>query len=237
MKNKASIFLATAAVLVVIAVVLAWPDTRPKAADLPPVSKISAPPLEMRTQAEIDELVGFDPPAPPTAAEIAAADVLSIEMPDPISGETLLPSLPLQAGELPWETTLRQVINTPGLTESQVGKRLLDLLPALPVQARETAAEEAIKRIPNADYSVVIPTLINPQTYSLTHAVLLKDLMERPDSVRLPALLQIARTPQHPLAASAHDNLDGLLGQDYGTDWTRWDTAVRATLTKNSNPP
>jgi hypothetical protein len=158
-------------------------------------------------------------------------------MPDPSSGETLLPALPLQAGELPWEATLRQVMNTPGLTDSQVGKRLLDLLPTLPVQARATATEEAITRISNADYSQVIPTLTNPQTHSLTHAVLLTDLMARPDSIRLPVLLQIARTPQHPLAEPARDNLDGLMGQNYGTDWNRWDTAIRAALAKNPKSP
>ncbi|MEO8353327.1 MAG: hypothetical protein ABI680_16485, partial [Chthoniobacteraceae bacterium] len=230
MKNKASILLAAAGVLLLIAVILAWPDARPPEPADPPALAVAEPPPEIRIQEEIDQRVGFDPPDPPTPAEMAAADALTIEMPDPISGETLLPSLPLQAGELPWETTLRQVIATPGLTDSQIGKRLLDLLPALPVQAREAATEEAITRISNADYSLVIPTLTNPQTHSLTHAVLLTDLMERPDSIRLPTLLRIARTPQHPLAAHALDDLDGLLGQNFGTDWGRWDAAIRADL-------
>jgi uracil phosphoribosyltransferase len=90
MKNKASIFLGAAAALVLIAILLAWPDTRPPAASDSKASALAEPPSEIRSQEEIDEFVGIDPPDPPTAEEIAAADVLTIEMPDPISGLGML---------------------------------------------------------------------------------------------------------------------------------------------------
>ena len=48
----------------------------------------------------------------------------------------------------------------------------------------------------------------------------------------LPALLQVARNPSHPYAPHARENLDLLLGQDFGTDWPRWETAIRVKLAK-----
>ena len=58
-------------------------------------------------------------------------------------------------------------------------------------------------------------------------SVLFADLMERPDSIALPALLAIARQPAHPYAATALDNLRLLLGANYGSDWRKWNEAIQ----------
>lgn len=227
MKNKTTLVLLGAVALATAAIILAWPD--------PPRSKpsqatLAAPPAaELRTPAEIAELAGFDPPAPPTPEEIAAADVMTIEVADP---DFALPALPLQAGELPWETSIRSIAEAPGQDDAQIGRRLLEVLPNLPVQGRETAAEEAIRRIPNAQYDLAVPAITNPNTYGLALTAMFADLMERPEAIRLPTLLKIARTPQHPLAPNARENLDSLLGDDFGTDWIRWDAAIKASLAK-----
>jgi hypothetical protein len=51
--------------------------------------------------------------------------------------------------------------------------------------------------------------------------------MERPDNLRLPTLVTIARNSAHPYAVPARDNLELLLGQDFGDDWPKWENAVR----------
>jgi hypothetical protein len=58
------------------------------------------------------------------------------------------------------------------------------------------------------------------------------DLMERPDDITLPTLLTIARNPAHPFAKNAAENLELLLGQSFGTDWQRWDAAIRERTRK-----
>jgi hypothetical protein len=74
--------------------------------------------------------------------------------------------------------------------------------------------------------------LINPGTYGLALAAMWSDLMERPDDIALPTLLTIARNPAHPFAKNATENLEWLLGQNFGTDWQRWDAAIRERTRK-----
>jgi hypothetical protein len=74
---------------------------------------------------------------------------------------------------------------------------------------------------------------MDPTTSSNVDEVLLADVLNRNGSLKMPILLQVARTPNHPLAAEAKDMLERLLEEDYGTDWTRWETKMRAYLKEN----
>jgi hypothetical protein len=169
---------------------------------------------------------------PPSPEEMAAAAAVTREVPDPEgSKDPLLPALPLQKGELAWEARIRGALETPGAKDSEIARRLFEMMPGLPVEGRVRAAEEAIQRTPSAEYvTVAQPVLANPGTYPPSLIVLFSDLMERPDEVRLPALLAIARNSEHPLAREAQGNLAFVLKQDAGTDWVRWEGAIRAKL-------
>ena len=172
----------------------------------------------------------FAAPPPPTAEEIRTAAVFTPEFPAGDGGPALLPPLPLQRGELPWEARIRAVLERADLAEPAKSRLLLEMVPLLPVEGRETATEEAVKRLPDNEYRIAQPAIKNPATYGLALSVLFADLMERPAQIKLPTLLEIARTPQHPFAASARDNLQLILGADFGTDWYRWDAAVRTAM-------
>ena len=141
------------------------------------------------------------------------------------------PRLELARGKLPWEEKIEGVTGAGDLNDAVKARRLLAMLPALPEQALTAAAEEAVKRLPDADYNAVaLPLVANPQTHGRVESVLFADLMERPDAITLPVLLRIAQIPNHPYARFAHDNLDLLLGEDYGADWPKWEAAVRKSL-------
>ncbi len=141
------------------------------------------------------------------------------------------PRLDLARGPLPWEEKIGSVTGASDLNDTAKARRLIAMIPALPEQALATAAEEAVKLLPDADYNAVaLPVVANPQTHGSVESVLFADLMERPDAITLPALLRIAQIPNHPYARFAHDNLDLLLGEDFGADWPKWDAAVRKTL-------
>jgi hypothetical protein len=151
---------------------------------------------------------------------------------DPETERPLIPPLPLQTGELAWEARIRSVLSREKATDAEKAVSLFQLLPGMPAEGAETCAEEAVRRLPNAEYRHAQAAVINPGTYGLALGVLFADLMERPDNLRLPTLVTIARNSTHPYSGPAHDNLELLLGKDFGEDWPRWDAAVREKLSR-----
>lgn len=141
------------------------------------------------------------------------------------------PRLDLSREKLAWEVRIESVTCASDLSETAKSRRLLEMIASLPEHAMTSAAEEAVERLPDADYnSIALHIVANPQTHGIVTSVLFADLMERPDAITLPALLRIARIPNHPYAKFAHDNLDLLIGEDYGADWLKWEAAVQKTL-------
>jgi hypothetical protein len=175
------------------------------------------------------------PPAPvplPTPAGDILPSVRTRGIQNPEGGEPIIPSILLETGELPWEATIRKTLADKDAPDAEKGRRLLETIPTMPVEGREVAAEEAIKRIPNAEYRHAQAALANPAMFGTSVSVLFADLMNRPDEIRLPTLLMIARNPEHPYAPNARDNLNLLIGKDLGTDWTGWDAAIRQHLAR-----
>ena len=141
------------------------------------------------------------------------------------------PNLEFSRGKLAWEATLESITSAQGVSDTEKARRLFAMVATLPEPAMMTAAEGAVKRLPDADYdAVALPLSVNPRTHGLVESVLFDDLMRRPDAIALPALLQIARIPKHPYAKFAHENLDLLIGEDFGMDWPKWEIAVRNAL-------
>jgi len=175
----------------------------------------------------------LEPPEPkplPTPVADTAPAVRTRALPNPAGTDFIIPAIPLETGELGWEKTIRDVTSDKKVSDAEKGRRLLETIPTMPVEGRETAAEEAIKRIPDTDYRPAQLALSNPATFGTAVGVLFADLMNRPDEIRLPTLLTIARNPEHPYAPNARDNLNLILGKDHGTDWTAWDAAIRQRL-------
>jgi hypothetical protein len=174
-----------------------------------------------------------NPSAPSPAVDaLPAAVVQTTPIIDPETDKPLIPPLPLQTGELAWEARIRAVLSREKATDAEKARALFELLPSMPAEGAETCVEEAVKRLPNTEYRHAQAAVINPGTYGLALGVLFADLMDRPDNLRLPTLVTIARNSSHPYAGPAHDNLEFLLGQDFGNDWVRWDAAVRERLSR-----
>lgn len=177
-----------------------------------------------------------DAPAKATPAAEPAA-VFTKEIPGDPGGPPMVPALPLQKGELPWEKRINDVLDNPATKDSDKARLLFEMLPTLPVEGRQTAAEYAVQRLDDADYRFAQGIVTNPATYPPALSVLWADLMGRPEAISLPMLLQVARNPSHPYAESARENLDLLLGSNFGTDWPRWEQAIREKLAKPANEP
>ena len=56
------------------------------------------------------------------------------------------------------------------------------------------------------------------------------DLMNRDDPTKLNTFLDIAQIPNHPFHDEALSDLQIYVGEDYGSDWTKWNSAVKDYL-------
>jgi len=63
--------------------------------------------------------------------------------------------------------------------------------------------------------------------------VLLADALNRPNSLKLPLLLEVARQPDHPKAGEAKDLLELFLEEDHGKDWGQWQAKLEQWLKDN----
>jgi hypothetical protein len=75
--------------------------------------------------------------------------------------------------------------------------------------------------------------LANPRLPQEALDTLMADALNRPNSLKLPALLEVARTPQHPKAGDAKEVLGFFLETDYGDDWQKWQDKVQTWLKDN----
>ena len=173
----------------------------------------------------------------PTAVPAPQADVELIELPaqvsDPLPEELdtlLLTPLELQRGVLPWEERINSILSTTRLSDSLKARILLGGLRGLPEEGLQKASQEAIDRLSDRDYAIVAGILIDPRTHGMVQSVLFADLLERPDGITLPTLLAIARNTDHPLATSARDNLELLLGKRFENDWAKWEVEISRAL-------
>ncbi len=83
------------------------------------------------------------------------------------------------------------------------------------------------------DYAALKQFVTNTTLPEPVLDVLVGDVLNRPNSLKLPTLLDIARDPQHPKAGEAKDILQLFLEEDYHTDWPAWQAKVNQWLKDN----
>ena len=87
--------------------------------------------------------------------------------------------------------------------------------------------------MPDQDYASLVSLLTNSALPEDVLDVLLADALNRPNSVKLPALLDVARDPQNPKAPEARELLQLFLDDDYGNDWATWQSKMQDWLKEN----
>ena len=179
-----------------------------------------APPEVIAQEVRTDVQPTLDPPELPVAE------------PSPKQADSAPQMAPaIQLDQLPASWELQLAERTSRLKPTDRARVIFAMIPTLPPQALASAAEQAVEKLPDADYpATALPVVTNPETHGQVLSVLFADLLERPDAITLPALLTIAKNPDHPFAPSALDDLRLLLNADYGSDWSRWDAAIRQKL-------
>ena len=135
---------------------------------------------------------------------------------------------PIQYAAAGWEQKIDKVL-TSQLNVREQAQQLRAVFHSLPPEGRAEAAAHMANLTEDEDYGLG-SLLTDPETPEEALQVLLIDLSSRPESVRLPLLLDLMRASNHPLQQEAKEELSFLLDEDYGNDWASWETAVRRAL-------
>ncbi len=131
-----------------------------------------------------------------------------------------------------WDDRIEQILASDE-DDAEKSKKLLELWPNLPVDNQVEAAVHLNHLVPDEDYPLLGPHLVDSRTPEPVLDTLLAGLLARPDAIKLPLLLGIAQDQEHPRHEQALEFLDGLMGQTY-TNWDQRMTDVMQRLGVNS---
>ena len=150
--------------------------------------------------------------------------------PAPAAVAAASPKHAVESGDSPaWESTIDQILRS-NASDSQMAQMLINILPTLPEDGQIEAANHISNLLPDSDYNSVRPLLLNTSLPESVLSVFFTDLMNRDDPTKLNTFLDIAQIPNHPFQDEALSDLQIYVGDDYGTDWAAWKTAVNKYL-------
>jgi hypothetical protein len=131
-----------------------------------------------------------------------------------------------------WEERIDDLLTAEG-AEDKKAVEMLAMLPNLPEDGQVEAAQHISNLLPDEQYAALSPVLTNAHTAEGVLDVLMTDVLNRPNGVKLNTLLDVARVPDHPKAEEARDVLEVFVDENYGEDWTAWSNAVQKWLKEN----
>jgi hypothetical protein len=219
MSKLPKVLLAVAFLAGVVALgwLVGWLGSRGPTPPLPPPEVVAAPGTAVaapnppgKGKTRPTPSAGTNPQAPDLAA-VAAADTNLITN---------------------WEEKIDAILTADGETDDKA-KQMIELFPRLPEAGQEEVAKHLSNLVSDENYDELTKLLIDPNLPPGVLEALFGDALNRPNSLKLPALLQVARDPDHIKAIEAKDILALFLEEDHGTDWDQWQTAVDKWLKKN----
>jgi hypothetical protein len=131
-----------------------------------------------------------------------------------------------------WEERLDQIIGSETDDTNKVNQ-LFDLFPNAPDEAKPEIAQHLSNLVGDEDYARLGELLKDTTLPDAALDILMSDALNRPNGIKLPELLDVAKTPNHPKADEAKDILALFLDEDYGQDWTKWQEKMTAWLKDN----
>ena len=177
----------------------------------------------------------------PTSTEVAATSTFGAFAPAKLSPLQSEPSTN-QAATAPkatetnntaeWEGQLDEILGS-DVDETQKAKRILAIFPSLPQDGQVEAAQHLSNLLPDSEYAPMGKMLADSKLPDPVLDVLMVDVLNRPNAIKLPLLLDVAREPDNSKAAEAKDLLALYLEEDYGTDWNKWQAKMQQWLKDN----
>jgi hypothetical protein len=131
-----------------------------------------------------------------------------------------------------WEEKVDAILTSDD-PDPEKAKKMLAMFPLLSGDAQEEVAHHISNLITDEDYAAFGQYLTNSTLSEDVLDVLLEDVLNRPNSIKLPMLLEVARDSQNPKSAEAKDVLELFLEEDYGNDWAKWESKTKEWLKEN----
>jgi hypothetical protein len=132
----------------------------------------------------------------------------------------------------PWDQRLEDILLRGGEINDKADS-IKQLLKDAPADAQGELAHHLVNMAQDDHYDGVAGLLTNATTQPEVATVLMNDLLNRRNTLKLPMLLAIARNDDHPLKDQAKDMMELFLQADYGTNWDDWAGAVDNWLQQN----
>ena len=133
-----------------------------------------------------------------------------------------------------WQPAISQALASSSSTADQA-KNLLVQFPNLPPAGQLEAAHHISNLLPDESFEAWAGYLTNSSVPLNVRGVIYADLVRRPNSIRLPTLLQVARSSS-PQAIGAAQLLRATLREDHGTDWNAWSLRIQEWLKTHPDP-
>lgn len=135
-------------------------------------------------------------------------------------------------GSTNWEDSIDAIVGSDEDDTNKV-KQLFALFPKLPPDGQEEAVQHLSNLVDDTNYAQLGALMTNDSLSEGVLDELLADLLNRPNSTKLPMLLDLAQDPDNAKSAEAKDLLELYLGDDYGDNWTAWQTSMNNWMTNN----
>jgi hypothetical protein len=131
-----------------------------------------------------------------------------------------------------WQTKVGEALS-PGVSTTDQAKNLLTLFPTLPPAGQFETAHHISNLLPDDAYAAWAGYLTNTAASAEAQRVIYADLLHRPNSIKLPLLLALARNPSTANSAGAAQLLRATFREDFGSDWNAWQSRIQAWLKEN----
>jgi hypothetical protein len=133
---------------------------------------------------------------------------------------------------VPWDARLDEILMRGG-EANEKSDALLQVMATSPAESQVEIVPHLLNMTQDDHYDGVAGLLTNAETPSAVSTLLMNDLLNRHNGLKLPMLLAVASNGDHPLKDQAKDMLELFLQADYGTNWDQWGTAVTDWLQQN----
>jgi len=135
---------------------------------------------------------------------------------------------------LAWNDKLNDVLVSEA-SEDAKANQILAMMATAPDEGKVELAQHLANLTSDENYSGAADLLTNATTLPGVQTVLMNDLLNRNNNLKLPTLLAVARNDAHPLHSEAKDVLELVLQTDKGTNWDEWQTTVDLWLKDNQD--
>lgn len=159
--------------------------------------------------------------APPASARIIVPQPAPSVQTDSVAQVATNPP----AASTNWEDTIDGIIGSDDADTNKV-KQLFALFPKLPPDGQEEVVQHLSNLVEDSDYAQLGALLTNDSLSEGVLDELLADLLNRPNSLKLPMLLDLAQDPNNAKSSESKDLLELYLGDDYGTNWSAWQSSM-----------